>query len=47
MMIQQVADNTHRDAVDRYGHFIPDERPDYLIEQLLTFLANASNLTHK
>lgn len=36
-MMQRVATNVQGGSVDRCGHFIPDERPDYLIETLLNF----------
>lgn len=36
-MVQSVAMDVRGGAVDRCGHFIPDERPDYLIEQLFAF----------
>lgn len=36
-MMTAVAIDVRGGSVDRCGHFIPDERPDYLIEQLFTF----------
>jgi pimeloyl-ACP methyl ester carboxylesterase len=36
-MVQSVATDVRGGSVDRCGHFIPDERPDELIEQLLDF----------
>lgn len=35
--IQSVASDVRGGAVERCGHFIPEERPDYLVEQLFTF----------
>ncbi|MBD3887678.1 alpha/beta hydrolase [Phormidium tenue FACHB-886] len=42
MMLQQVAENVRGGTVEQCGHFIPDERPNYLIEQLTMFLADLS-----
>ena len=36
-MLQQVAETVRGGAVERCGHFIAEERPDYLIDQLLIF----------
>jgi pimeloyl-ACP methyl ester carboxylesterase len=36
-MMQGVASDVRGSAVERCGHFIPDERPDYLVEQLVSF----------
>jgi pimeloyl-ACP methyl ester carboxylesterase len=36
-MMQALAVNVSGGVVERCGHFIPEERPDYLIEQLLSF----------
>jgi NAD(P)-dependent dehydrogenase (short-subunit alcohol dehydrogenase family) len=44
---QQVADNVHGGTVNRCGPFIPDERSDYLIEQLFAFFADVSKSTHE
>jgi pimeloyl-ACP methyl ester carboxylesterase len=38
-VMQAVAADVRGDVVDRCGHWIPDERPDYLLEQLLTFFS--------
>lgn len=36
-MLQSVASNVSGGAVERCGHFIPEERPDYLVEQINEF----------
>lgn len=36
-MLQSVATDVRGGAVERCGHFIPDERPDVLLDQLFTF----------
>jgi pimeloyl-ACP methyl ester carboxylesterase len=36
-MMKRVAINVQGGSVDRCGHFIPDEQPDYLIKALLKF----------
>ncbi|MGV0024430.1 hypothetical protein [Phormidesmis priestleyi] len=36
-MLESVAVNVQGGAMERCGHFIPDERPDDLVEQLLKF----------
>jgi pimeloyl-ACP methyl ester carboxylesterase len=46
-MIQKVAENVRGGAVDRCGYFIPDERPDDLIEQLFAFFTDVSKSTHR
>lgn len=40
-MMQRVAINVQGGSVDRCGHFIPDERPDYLVEALLNFFTQS------
>jgi pimeloyl-ACP methyl ester carboxylesterase len=39
-MMQSVATNVRGGAVLSCGHFIPDEQPDYLIDQLIAFWAD-------
>jgi len=41
-MMQAVAENVQGGIVPECGHYIPEERPDYFIQQLLTFLATES-----
>lgn len=36
-MMQSVANIVSGSSIERCGHFIPDERPDYLVEQLFDF----------
>lgn len=36
-LMQQVAEDVRGGSVEHCGHFIPEERPDYLVEQLLEF----------
>ena len=36
-MLQSVATDVQGGAVERCGHFIPDERPNVLLDQLFTF----------
>jgi pimeloyl-ACP methyl ester carboxylesterase len=38
-MLESVATNVQGGAIKRCGHFIPDERPDELVDQLLNFFA--------
>jgi len=37
--MQKVAKDVRGGAIERCGHWIPDERPDYLLDQLLHFFA--------
>ena len=37
VMMQSIANNVSGGSIERCGHFIPDERPDYLVEQLFDF----------
>ncbi len=37
--MQQLAENVRGGVVERCGHWIPEERPAYLIEQMLAFFA--------
>ncbi len=37
-MMQAVANHVQGGVVAECGHYIPEERPDYLTEQLLLFL---------
>ncbi|GAP98022.1 alpha/beta fold hydrolase [Leptolyngbya sp. NIES-2104] len=43
LMMQSVATDVRGGSVDRCGHFIPDERPDALIDQLFTFFQSVEN----
>lgn len=36
-LMQQVALDVRGGSIEQCGHFIPEERPDYLVEQLLRF----------
>jgi pimeloyl-ACP methyl ester carboxylesterase len=36
--LRRVAEDVTEDVVADCGHFIPEERPDYLAERLLSFL---------
>jgi pimeloyl-ACP methyl ester carboxylesterase len=36
-MVKEVATNVRGGVIERCGHWIADERPDYLTEQLLAF----------
>lgn len=38
--MQLVADNVQGGVVSNCGHYIPEERPDYLANQILSFFAN-------
>ena len=38
-MLRTVAANVRGGSVARCGHFIPEERPDFLLEQLDAFFA--------
>lgn len=38
--LQPVSENVRNQIVPRAGHWIPDERPDFLIEQLLAFFSS-------
>jgi len=38
-MAKEVATNVRGGVIERCGYWIGDERPEYLIEQLLAFLA--------
>jgi pimeloyl-ACP methyl ester carboxylesterase len=38
--MQQLAEDVRGGVIERCGHWIPEERPDYLTEQLLTFFSN-------
>jgi len=44
-MLQSVATNVQGGAVERCGHFIPDERPDELIDRLLRFFDQVQQRT--
>ncbi len=37
--MQHLAENVRGGVIERCGHWIPEERPEYLIEQLLTFFS--------
>src|SRR5258708_37575755 len=37
--MQQLAENVRGGVIERCGHWIPEERPDYLSEQLLAFFS--------
>jgi pimeloyl-ACP methyl ester carboxylesterase len=37
--MQQLAENVRGGVIEKCGHWIPEERPEYLSEQLLTFFA--------
>ncbi|HEY6307274.1 MAG TPA: alpha/beta hydrolase [Candidatus Angelobacter sp.] len=37
--MQQLAENVRGGVIERCGHWIPEERPEYLTEQLLTFFS--------
>lgn len=37
--LDELAENVRGGVVERAGHWIVEERPDYLIEQLTTFFA--------
>jgi pimeloyl-ACP methyl ester carboxylesterase len=39
--MQQLAENLRGGVIERCGHWIPEERPEYLNEQLLTFFGEA------
>lgn len=36
-MVNEVATNVRGGVIERCGHWIADERPEYLTEQLLAF----------
>ncbi|MEK6323153.1 MAG: alpha/beta hydrolase [Acidobacteriota bacterium] len=38
-MAKEVATNVRDGVIERCGHWVADERPEYLTEQLLAFLA--------
>lgn len=44
-MLESVATNVRGGSVERCGHFIPDERPDDLVDQLLKFLDEVQQRT--
>jgi pimeloyl-ACP methyl ester carboxylesterase len=46
-MMGHVALHVQGGALSRCGHFIPDEQPEALLEQLLAFFAGAENQTDK
>ncbi|MUG91668.1 alpha/beta fold hydrolase [Scytonema sp. UIC 10036] len=46
-MLQSVASNVRGGMVEHCGHFIPDERPDYLVDRLFTFFADVSKSTRE
>jgi hypothetical protein len=37
--MRELAENVRGGVVERAGHWIAEERPDYLSEQLMTFFA--------
>lgn len=39
-MMENVASNVRGGAVEQCGHFIPDEQPEFLVEQLFDFLSS-------
>lgn len=45
MMLQNVAENVRGGAIEQCGHFVADERPDYLVEQLIAFFNDVQHPT--
>ena len=43
--MQLVADNVRKDMVPDCGHYIPEERPDYLSKQILSFFGSEKPVT--
>lgn len=41
--LQQFAANVRGGIIEQCGHYVPEERPDYVIEQLLAFFGEEKN----
>jgi pimeloyl-ACP methyl ester carboxylesterase len=43
--MQQLAQNVQSITVPNSGHFIPEEQPEFVIDQLFKFFGNSNNGT--